>query len=104
MEKELEKFLDTIICSDCVEVLSEFPNNCIDLTLTSPPYDSLRDYNEFSFDFTKIASQLYRITKKGGVIVWVIGDSTINGSETGSSFSQALYFKELGFILHDTMI
>jgi len=104
MEKELDKFLNTIICSDCVKVLSELPNSCIDLTLTSPPYDALRDYNEFSFDFKKIASHIYRVTKKGGVVVWVIGDSTQNGSETGSSFRQALYFKELGFNLHDTMI
>ena len=104
MENELEEYLNTIICSDCVEVLSKFPSGCIDLTLTSPPYDNLRDYKEFSFDFEEIASQLYRVTKSGGVVVWVIGDSTKNGSETGSSFRQALYFKELGFNIHDTMI
>jgi len=104
MENELDEFLNTINCSDCVTILSKFPSSCIDLTLTSPPYDTLRDYKEFSFDFKKIASQLYRVTKKGGVVVWVIGDSTENGSETGSSFRQALYFKEIGFNLHDTMI
>ena len=104
MEKELEKYIDTVICANCVDILKELPNECIDLTLTSPPYDTLRDYNTFTFDFKKIATQLYRITKNGGVIVWVIGDSTNKGSETGSSFRQALYFKELGFNLHDTMI
>ncbi len=104
MENELEQYLDRVICSDCVNILSQFPKNCIDLTLTSPPYDNLRDYQEYSFNFKEIARELYRITKKGGIVVWVIGDSTKNGSETGSSFRQALYFKELGFKLHDTMI
>jgi len=76
----------------------------IDLTVTSPPYDNLRNYNGYEFEFEKIANELFRITKDGGVVVWVVGDSTINGSETGTSFRQALYFKEVGFNLHDTMI
>lgn len=76
----------------------------IDLTVTSPPYDNLRDYKGYSFDFESIAKELYRVTKIGGVVVWVAGDATINGSETGTSFKQALYFKEMGFNLHDTMI
>ena len=76
----------------------------IDLTVTSPPYDNLRTYNGYEFEFEKIAKELYRITKEGGVVVWVIGDATIDGSETGTSFKQALYFMECGFNLHDTMI
>ena len=80
------------------------PDRCIDLTVTSPPYDNLRTYNGFSFNFEEVAQELYRITKDGGVVVWVVGDATINGSESGSSFKQALYFKEIGFNLHDTMI
>jgi site-specific DNA-methyltransferase (adenine-specific) len=76
----------------------------IDLVLTSPPYDNLREYNGYEFDFESIAKELFRVVKKDGVLVWVVGDATINGSETGSSFRQALYFKELGFKLHDTMI
>ena len=78
--------------------------NSIDLTVTSPPYDNLRTYNGFTFDFEGITRELYRITKVGGVVVWVVGDATIKGSETGTSFKQALYFKEIGFNLHDTMI
>lgn len=93
-----------IINGDCSEVMASFPNNSIDLTLTSPPYDNLRTYNGYSFDFGAVASQLYRITKDGGVVVWVVGDSTIAGSESLTSFRQALYFRELGFSLHDTMI
>lgn len=77
---------------------------CIDLTVTSPPYDNLRTYNGFSFDWKKTIEQLYRVTKKGGVVVWVVGDQTVNGSETGTSFKQALYAMECGFDLHDTMI
>ena len=76
----------------------------IDLTITSPPYDNLRAYNGYSFNFESVAKELYRVTKEGGVVVWIIGDATIQGSETGTSFKQALFFKDCGFNLHDTMI
>lgn len=89
---------------DCAEVMKTFEPNSIDLTVTSPPYDNLRTYNGYSFDFESVAQELYRITKDGGVVVWVVADATIDGSETGTSFKQALYFKEIGFRLHDTMI
>jgi len=89
---------------DCLEVMKQIPNGSVDLTVTSPPYDNLRSYNGYTFDFEGIAKQLYRVTKDGGVVVWIVGDATINGSETGTSFRQALYFKEIGFNLHDTMI
>lgn len=90
--------------NDCLEILKKIENDYIDLTITSPPYDNLRTYNGYSFDFENIAKELYRITKKGGIVVWIVNDQTINGSETGTSFKQALYFKEIGFNLHDTMI
>jgi len=93
-----------IICGNNVDVLATFPDGCIDLTVTSPPYDNLRTYKGFNFDFEGVAQQLYRVTKTGGVVVWVIGDATINGSETCTSFKQALQFVGLGFNLHDTMI
>ena len=96
--------LDTIITGDSAEVLKTFPDACIDLTVTSPPYDNLRTYNGFTFDFETIAHELFRVTKAGGVVVWVVGDATANGSETGTSFRQALYFMQCGFNLHDTMI
>lgn len=96
--------MDQIIHGDCLEVLRGFDNDCIDLTVTSPPYDNLRTYNGYTFDFEGIAKELYRVTKPGGVVVWVVGDATIKGSETGTSFRQALYFKDIGFNLHDTMI
>jgi site-specific DNA-methyltransferase (adenine-specific) len=84
--------------------MAKMPDNFIDLTVTSPPYDGLRTYNGYSFDFETIAKELYRVTKNGGVVVWVVNDSTKNGSESGTSFKQALFFKECGFNLHDTMI
>lgn len=96
--------LNKIIVGDCVEHMRLMPENCIDLTVTSPPYDNLRTYNGYSFDFENVANELYRITKHGGIVVWVVGDATIKGSETGTSFKQALFFKEVGFNLHDTMI
>lgn len=91
------------ICDNLIGI-SELQDNSIDLTVTSPPYDNLRTYNGYIFDFEKLAQGLYRVTKEGGVVVWVVGDATHNGSESGTSFKQALFFKEIGFNLHDTMI
>ena len=89
---------------DCLEGLKLLDNNCIDLTVTSPPYDDLRTYNGYSFDFENIANELYRVTKNGGTLVWIVSDKTEKGNESGNSFRQALYFKECGFYLLDTMI
>ena len=89
---------------NCLDTMAKMPDNFIDLTVTSPPYDNLRTYNGYSFDFKAVAKELYRVTKQGGVVVWVVGDATIKGSETGTSFRQALHFMDCGFNLHDTMI
>lgn len=91
-------------CCDCVEGMKALPDACIDLTVTSPPYDNIRDYQGFVFDWQKTIAELFRVTKKGGVVVWIVSDQSVNGSETGTSFKQALYAKECGFFLHDTMI
>lgn len=96
--------INKIYNEDCIDTMAKMPDNFIDLTVTSPPYDDLRKYNGYSFPFEDIAKELYRVTKQGGVVVWVVGDATINGSESGTSFKQALFFKEIGFNLHDTMI
>ena len=89
---------------NCLDTMGRMEDNFIDLTVTSPPYDNLRNYNGYSFDFESIAKELHRVTKEGGVVVWIVGDATIKGSETGTSFKQALYFKECGFNIYDTMI
>lgn len=96
--------LNKIYNMDCLNGLSQLNDNYIDLTVTSPPYNNIRTYNGYSFNFEKIAKELYKVTKNGGVVVWIVNDATIKGSETGTSFKQALYFKEIGFNLHDTMI
>jgi DNA modification methylase len=96
--------INTIFNENCLETMARMPDNFIDLTVTSPPYDNLREYNGYSFDFEPIAKELLRITKPDGILVWVVGDATIDGSESGTSFRQALYLKEIGFKLHDTMI
>jgi DNA modification methylase len=93
-----------ILLGECSELMSTFPPEIVDLTVTSPPYDSVRDYQGFTFDYRKVIDSLFRITKRGGVCVWVVGDQTINGSESGSSFEHALHFKNNGWLLHDTMI
>jgi len=97
-----------LIHGDCREYLFTCEPDSIDLTVTSPPYDNLRTYNHNSTwgwaEFAAVAAGLWRVTKPGGVVVWVVGDATIKGSETGTSFKQALFFKECGFNLHDTMI
>ena len=89
---------------NCLDGMKLMDDNTVDLTVTSPPYDDLRKYKGYSFDFEPIARELYRVTKEGGVVVWVVGDATKNGSESGTSFKQALYFMECGFKLLDTMI
>ena len=96
--------LNTIYNEDNISLIRRMPEDFIDLTITSPPYDNLRDYKGYTFDFETLANELYRVTKPGGVVVWVVGDATIKGSETGSSFRQALKFMDVGFNLHDTMI
>lgn len=93
-----------LICGDSAIVLSQIENESIDLTITSPPYDEIRDYDGYTFSFDVIARQLYRITKEGGVVVWIVNDQVKNGSESGTSFKQVLFFREIGFNLHDTMI
>ena len=94
---------------DCLELMKDIPDGSVDLTVTSPPYDNLRTYNgnikQWNFEkFKEIAKELYRATADGGVVVWIVADATINGSETGTSFRQALWFMDCGFNLHDTMI
>lgn len=96
--------INKIYNEDCLITMKRMRLNYIDLVVTSPPYDNLRSYKGYSLDFKKIADELFRVVKIGGVVVWVAGDATIKGSETGTSFKQALYFKEIGFNLHDTMI
>lgn len=97
--------INEVTCGNCEEVLRSLPDDIIDLTVTSPPYDQLRSYKGYDFNFQDIANELYRVTKPGGVLVWVVGDEVINGSESGTSFRQALYFLDVcKFNLHDTMI
>jgi DNA modification methylase len=100
----MEQFINKVIQGDCLEVMKDIPDKSIDMVLTSPPYDNLRDYKGYTFDFEGIAKELHRIVKDGGVVVWVVGDETRNFCERASSFKQALYFNEIGFNLLDTMI
>ena len=96
--------INKIYNMDNIEGMKLLDDNSIDLTVTSPPYDNLRTYNGFSWDFEGVAKELYRITKQGGVVVWVVGDSTSKFCESFTSFKQALKFHEIGFNLLDTMI
>ena len=77
--------LNKIIEGDCLEKLKDIPDNSIDLVVTSPPYDDIRDYKGYSFNFESIAKELFRVTKQGGVVVWIVGDKTNNGTESGIS-------------------
>lgn len=89
----------------CLKTMSSMNSDYIDLVITSPPYDNMRKYSGNTFNqFEKIAKELYRVMTNGGVIVWVVGDQTIKGNESGTSFRQALCFKDIGFNLFDTMI
>ena len=96
--------LDKIYNENCLITMQKMPDYFVDFVITSPPYDDIRNYNGYQFEFEKIAIELFRVLKMGGVIIWVVNDATIDGSETGTSFKQALFFKQIGFRLHDTMI
>lgn len=100
----MQHLLNSILYNDCLEALPRFDPECVDLVVTSPPYDNLRDYHGYRFDCAQVAKALYRVMKPGGVVVWVVADAVVDGSETGTSFRQALTFKDTGFRIHDTMI
>ena len=104
----IEKYINKIIKGDCVDVMNKMSENSIDLVVTSPPYDDLRDYKNncvWNFEvFQKTAQALYRVIKQGGIVVWVVGDKVQDGNKTLSSFRQALYFQELGFSVYDVII
>ena len=95
---------DYIECGDCLELLKNIPDNSIDLTITSPPYDDLRIYTGGKFDFENIARELCRVTKEGGVVVWNVNDKIKNGTKSLTSFKQAIFFNEIGFNVNDVMI
>ena len=96
--------VNSIVLGNCIDELNKLDDESVDAFITSPPYDNLRDYNGYSFPFEDIAKVMYQKLAKGGVIVWVVGDAVLKGSETGSSFRQAIFFQELGLNIHDTMI
>jgi len=97
--------IDKIYNIDCIEGMKEMPDDFVDLTITSPPWGNIRNFGGHNdYDFEECAKQLFRITKEGRCVVWVVGDQTIDGDETGVPFEQALYFKKIGFKLLDTMI
>lgn len=97
--------INKIYNENCLETMAKMPDNFVDLVVTSPPYDNIREYNGYTFEFEKIAGELYRIIKDGGILVWVVADSVKNGTESCTSFIQAIHFKNIvGFNLHDTMI
>lgn len=96
--------MNKIVCSDNVTYLKTMPESCVDLTVTSPPYDNLREYEGFLFDFDGVVKELYRVTKEGGIVVWVVADQVIDKAKSCSSFRQCLRFLDFGFLLHDTMI
>jgi site-specific DNA-methyltransferase (adenine-specific) len=100
----MKKFLNSILHSDCLDALPLFEPESVDMGVMSPPYDGLRLYHGYQFDYAKVAAELYRVVKPGGVVVWVVADAVVKGSETGTSFRQALAFKDVGWNLHDTMI
>lgn len=111
----MNELLNKIICGNSIDLIKLIPDNIIDLTVTSPPYDNLRTYkgkikddiifdNFFSFPFVDMANELFRITKDGGIVIWVVNDQIVNGGESGNSFRQALKFQEIGFKIYDTMI
>lgn len=102
-EKRFEEKLNGLYVANCIEFMAAMPSDCVDLVVTSPPYDNLRDYKGYKFEFEAVAQGLFRVVKDGGVVVWVVGDR-INGGRSLTSFRQAIYFQDIGFNVHDVMI
>ncbi len=102
--QNLRNLINKVTTGNCVDLMKCLPDSSIDMCITSPPYDNLRTYKGYDFPFEDIVEELFRILKNGGIVVWVVNDATINGTETGTSFKQALKFKDIGFNIHDTMI
>jgi len=96
--------LNEIVCGDAVDIMKAMPVDSVDLVVTSPPYDELRNYNGYRFNFEGMARGLFRVVKGGGVLVWVVGDKINKGNRSLTSFKQALFFQSLGFNAHDVMI
>jgi len=92
----MDKITNRIIEGNCIEVMKSFDESLIDLTVTSPPYDNLRNYKGYKFEFENMADELFRVTKKGGIVVWVVGDKIIKGNKSLTSFKQGLYFQKSG--------
>lgn len=107
-KNNIEDFVNRINIGNNITIMNKMPDNSIDLVITSPPYDDLRDYNnKITWDFSKfekVANQLYRIMKKGGTVVWIVGDKTKNGNKSLTGFKQALYFQKIGFYIYDVII
>jgi DNA modification methylase len=104
MNKLPSEFVNKLICGDGIEGMRRLRADCIPLTVTSPPYDEIRTYGGHAFDFESMAGELWRVTAPGGVLVWVVQDQTPKGNQTGTSFRHALFFKDLGFRLHQTLV
>jgi DNA modification methylase len=102
--KEAQIQVNKLYNEDCLATMSRMPESFLDLTITSPPYDDLKTYDGYSFDFESVAQELYRVTKPGGVVVWVVKDSVINGGKSLTSFKQALFFQQIGFVFYDTIL
>lgn len=103
VQKERIMEINKCYNENCLDTMAKMPDCFVDLTVTSPPYDNLRTYNGYSFDFEAVAKELFRVTKQGGVVVWNVNDSTKDGSESCTSYKQVLFFRELGFCV-ETMI
>ena len=108
-------FINQNILGNSIDITPLIPDNTIDLIITSPPYDNMREYegkivnnvlyeDNYTFPFIEMAKEMYRILKDGGIAVWVVGDQVQDGGETGNSFRMALKFQEIGFRIYDTMI
>lgn len=98
--------LNEVYCGDCVKLMKLLPDSTIDLVVTSPPYDKIRDYNgSIHFDLHKTGQEIFRVLKSGGIAVMVIQDQTKNFGKSLTSFKTIIdWCDNIGFKLFETII
>lgn len=102
---DIHDWVDKVHCMECVEGMEMLPDDCVDLVVTSPPYDAVRKYNGFAFDLHQTGAQIHRVLKDGGIAAMVIQDQTKDFGKSLTSFRTIIdWCDSFGFKLFECVI